>query len=275
MTTPGVSSWPYKEGKASREDIKGTREGSVRYTPGPRWGSSLPRGCSPTSSASPTSSKSWSPKMLTKLGENVAWHLSYIASNSFASCYEAYQYTVVSSCYWCHQLPNGHPIPELMQSYGIGWAEENDRVLKRNSFMWFGRVERKEKKKKGNWMELYVEYEKDGARPRAKSQDRPGWKWLWVIWMSWAHSKLSGPRCSKKKDFGDTYVCLELPFGSSQHEWLYKMVCVCVCVCYYPICFAFGSQYLICPNIRFAIFTLWVHKKMFGRRCANMKLARK
>jgi hypothetical protein len=44
--------------------------------------------------------------------------------------------------------------------------------------MWFGRVERKEKKEKGNWMELYVEYEKDGARPRAKSQDRPGWKWL-------------------------------------------------------------------------------------------------
>ena len=44
MTTPGVSSWPYKEGKASREDIKGTWEGSVRYTPGPRWGSSLPRG---------------------------------------------------------------------------------------------------------------------------------------------------------------------------------------------------------------------------------------
>ena len=44
MTTPRVSSWPYKERKASKEDIKGTREGSVRYTPGPRWGSSLPRG---------------------------------------------------------------------------------------------------------------------------------------------------------------------------------------------------------------------------------------
>ena len=39
MTTPGVSSWPYKKGKASREDMdlygrgisktKGTREGGV------------------------------------------------------------------------------------------------------------------------------------------------------------------------------------------------------------------------------------------------------
>ena len=44
--------------------------------------------------------------------------------------------------------------------------------------MWFGLVERKEKKEKENWMELYVEYEKDGSRPRAKSRDRPGWKWL-------------------------------------------------------------------------------------------------
>ena len=36
--------------------------------------------------------------------------------------------------------------------------------------MWFGRVERKEKKEKGNWMELYVEYEKDGAwQQRAKT----------------------------------------------------------------------------------------------------------
>ena len=54
------------------------------------------------------------------------------------------------------------------------WAEANDSVLKKNSFRWFGLVEREEKKEKGNWMELYVEYEKDGARPRAKSQDRPG-----------------------------------------------------------------------------------------------------
>jgi len=57
-------------------------------------------------------------------------------------------------------------------------VDRGDRVLKWNSFMWFGLVERKEKKEKENWMELYVEYEKDGARPRAKSQDRPGWKWL-------------------------------------------------------------------------------------------------
>ena len=44
--------------------------------------------------------------------------------------------------------------------------------------MWFGHVERKNKKKKGNWMELFVKYKKEGARPRAKSQNRPGWKWL-------------------------------------------------------------------------------------------------
>ena len=110
--------------------------------------------------------------MLMKLGGNVAWHLSYIASNSFASCYESYQYGSKQLL----QTPRN--CPELMQSGGIGWAEANDSVLKRNSFMWFGRVGRKEEEEKGNWMEMDVEYKAEGAGPRAKSKERPGWKWL-------------------------------------------------------------------------------------------------
>ena len=46
MTTPGVSSWPYKEGKVSREDIiEGYQKdtgGKCTFTPGPRCGGPLP-----------------------------------------------------------------------------------------------------------------------------------------------------------------------------------------------------------------------------------------
>ena len=44
--------------------------------------------------------------------------------------------------------------------------------------MWFGRVGRKEKEEKGNWMEMDVEYKKEGARPRAKEQKQT---WLEVV----------------------------------------------------------------------------------------------
>ena len=38
-----------------------------------------------------------------------------------------------------------------------------------------------------------------------------------------------------------------------------------VCVCYYPICFVFGSQYSICPNIRCAIFAYRFIRKCLGK----------
>ena len=54
-------------------------------------------------------------------------------------------------------------LPRTNAEFGDRVGRGNDSVLKRNSFMWFGRVGRKEEEEKGNWMEMDVEYKKEGA----------------------------------------------------------------------------------------------------------------
>ena len=129
--------------------------------------------------------------------------------------------------------------------------------MKRNSLVWFGCVERKEKE---NWMELDHVYEGGGCKPKVKNDLEVRIKWPskigWIgldglglaRWIGLARSLDVMLKERRLWGYVLTQVCLELLLDSYQNKWQ-QMVCVCMLLTNL-FCFKFSifnlSEYQMC-----------------------------